>query len=118
MPVTELSRNYHVLCHEHHLEMRLHEILLESGREGKQILDLAFACTEPDCRVHYNFCRGYFLPSQEARANELGMVPRLRCPRDDMSLYLAGINPQRRGFRLWKCPQCDGKCTNDEGLLL
>jgi hypothetical protein len=114
MPVTQSSRDYHLLCHEH-LKMSLHEILLESGREGEQIL--AFACTEPDCRVHYNFCRGYFLPSQEGRSDELGMVPRLRCPRDGMSLYLAGINPEKRGFRLWKCPQCDGKCTNDEGLL-
>ena len=116
MPVTLPTKEYHVLCQEHNLEMRLQEILLESGREGTQTLAYAFACTEPNCTVHYN-SRGYFVTSQGAGANELAMMPGLRCPRDGMSLYLAGISPEKRGFRLWKCPQCDRKCTKEDGLL-
>ena len=116
--MTQSIKDHHVLCHQHHLEMKLHEILSESGREGTQTIAFTYACTEPKCTVHYNFSRGYFLPGQKGGANEREMAPSLKCPRDGMSLYLAGISTEKRSFRLWKCPQCNGKCTNDEGLLL
>jgi hypothetical protein len=32
-------------------------------------------------------------------------------------MYLAGINPEKKSFRLWECPQCGGKRTNEESLV-
>jgi hypothetical protein len=77
----------------------------------------AYACTDPDCLVYYNIYRGYFILSQDGSTNELDMVPSVRCVHDGTPMYLAEINPEKRGFRLWICPQCDGRCTNEEGLI-
>ncbi len=32
-------------------------------------------------------------------------------------MYQAEIDLEKRGFRLWRCPQCDGRRTNEEGLV-
>ncbi len=55
--------------------------------------------------------------SQDGNANELDMVPSVRCPRDGTPMYLAEIDQHKRGFRLWRCPQCDGRRTNEEDLI-
>jgi hypothetical protein len=115
MPTTQPSKELHALCHEHHAEMRLNQILLKS--EDQEIQTQAYACPEPDCFVHYNIARGYFMLTQNGNLSELDMVPTVRCPHDEMPMYLAEINPEKRGFRLWRCPQCDGKRTNEEGLI-
>jgi len=78
---------------------------------------LAYRCTEPDCLVHYDASRGYFVLSQNANTSELDMVPEVKCVRDGMPMYLAETNPEKKGFRLWRCPQCNGVRTNDEGLV-
>jgi hypothetical protein len=31
-------------------------------------------------------------------------------------MYLAEIGREKKDFRLWKCPQCHGRRTNEEGL--
>jgi hypothetical protein len=115
MPATQPSKELRALCHEHHVEMRLNQRILNSKGDVKHII--AYACTEPDCLVHYNIYRGYFMLSQDRNANEVDMVPRVRCPDDGTPMYLAEIDREKRDFRLWKCPQCDGRRTNDEGLI-
>ena len=115
MPATQPSKELRALCYEHHAEMRLNQSLLNS--EGDPIQKLAYACTQPDCLVHYNIYRGYFMLSQNGNTNELDMVPRVRCSHDGTPMYLAQIDPDKRDFRLWRCPQCDGRCTNEEGLI-
>jgi len=95
--------------------MRLNQGLLNSEDDTKHTL--AYACTQPDCRVHYNIYRGYFMPSQDGNTNEPGMVPRVRCPHDGTPMYLAEVDLEKWGFRLWRCPQCDGRRTNEDELI-
>jgi hypothetical protein len=115
MPATQPSKELRALCHEHHVEMRLNQRILNSKGDVKHTI--AYACTEPDCLVHYNIYRGYFMLSQDGNANEVDMVPRVRCLHDGTPMYLAEIDREKRDFRLWKCPQCDGRRTNEEGLI-
>ena len=116
MPGTQPSKELRALCHEHHVEMRLNQSHMNS--EGSDLTQtLAYACTEPDCLVHYNIYRGYFILSQSGNTNELDMVPSVRCLHDGTPMYLAEIDLEKRGFRLWICPQCDGRRTNEEGLI-
>ena len=115
MPATQPSKELRVFCYEHHVKMRLNQSLLNS--EGDLTQTLAYACTEPDCLVHYNIYRGYFILSQNQNTNEPDMVPSVRCLHDGRPMYLAEIDREKRDFRLWKCPQCDGRRTNEEGLM-
>jgi hypothetical protein len=115
MAASQPSKELRALCHEHHLEMRLNQSLLNSEDDAKQTL--SYACTEPDCLVHYNIFRGYFILSQNGNTNEPDMVPRVRCPHDGTPMYLAEIGLEKRGVRLWICPQCDGRRTNEEDLI-
>lgn len=115
MPAVQPSEELRALCYEHHAEMRLNQSLLKSEDDAKHTL--AYACTEPDCLVHYSIYRGYFIPSQNADPNELDMVPGVRCGHDGTPMYLAEVDLEKRGYRLWRCPQCDGRRTNEEGLI-
>ena len=115
MPATQPSKELRALCHEHHVEMRLNQGL--SNSEGYATQTLAYACTDPHCLVHYNISRGYFTLSQNGNTAEPDMVPRVRCLHDGMPMYLAEINQEKRDFRLWRCPQCDGRRTNEEDLI-
>ncbi len=115
MPATQPSKELRPLCHEHHAEMRLNQSLLNSADDTKHTL--AYACTQPGCLVHYSIYRGYFIPSQSGNTNGLDMVPRVRCPHDGTPMYLAEVDLEKRGFRLWRCPQCDGRRTNEEELI-
>ena len=114
MLATQPSKELRALCHEHHVKMRLIQSLSNSGDLTGT---LAYTCTQPDCLVHYNIYRGYFILSQNGNTNELDMVPRVRCPHDGTPMYLAEIDSERNGFRLWICPQCDGRRTSTEGLV-
>jgi len=115
MPATQPSKELRALCHEHHAEMKPNQSLWNSEDDAKHTL--AYACTEPDCLVHYSIYRGYFILSQNGNTHELDMVPRVRCPHDGTPMYLAEVDPDKKGFRLWICPQCDGRRTNEEGLI-
>jgi hypothetical protein len=115
MPATQPSKELRALCHEHHVKMGLIQSLSNSG--GDLTRTLAYTCTQPDCLVHYNIYRGYFILSQNGNTNELDMVPSVRCPHDGTPMYLAEVDPDKKGFRLWICPQCDGRRTNEEGLI-
>jgi hypothetical protein len=115
MPATQPSEELRVFCHEHHIKMGFNQSLLNSEVGPTQTL--AYACTEPDCLVHYNIYRGYFILGHDGSTNELDMVPRVRCPHDGTPMYLAEIDLDKRDFRLWKCPRCDGRRTNEESLI-
>ena len=117
MPATQPSKELRALCHEHHAEMRLNQSLLNSEDDAKHTL--AYACTEPDCLVHYSIYRGYFILSRNGNTKELDMVPRVRCPHDGTPMYLAEIHQAKRDFHLWRCPhpQCDARRTNEADLI-
>ena len=114
MPATQPSKELRALCHEHHAEMRLNQSLVNSEDNAKHT---AYACAQPDCLVHYNIYRGYFILSRNGNTNELDMVPSVRCHHDGMHMYLAEIDQEKRDYRLWRCPQCDRRRTNEEGLI-
>ncbi len=115
MPAAQPSKELRAFCHEHHVEMRLNQSFVNSDGDATQML--AYACTKPDCLVHYNIFRGYFILTQNGNTNEMDMLPSVRCVHDGAPMYLAEINPAKRGFRLWTCPQCGARRTNEEGLV-
>jgi len=45
------------------------------------------------------------------------MVPNVRCLHHGTPRYLAEIDLDKSAFRFWICPQCDGRRTNEEGLM-
>ena len=115
MPATQPSKELRAFCHEHHVEMRLNQGLADN--EGDLTQMRVYACPEADCLVHYNVYRGYFILSQSGNTDDVDMVPSVRCLHDGAPMYLAEIDPGRRDFRLWICPQCDARHTNEEGLI-
>jgi hypothetical protein len=117
MPATQRKQEVQVFCHEHHVKMEPTEVRVSEGRETPQIA--AYSCTEPDCRVHYNASRGYFVPNYSGTAKDLDMLmlPKVRCSKDGTPMYLAETDPAKRGFRLWICPQCDARHTNEDDLV-
>jgi hypothetical protein len=107
MPMQKYIR---ALCYEHHVEMRLRQVLPKAQPESTPFL--TYACPEPGCAVHYNSSEGYFIAAPDGSQIERDMAPLVRCVRDKTLMYLAAI-PQR-DLRHWKCPQCDAVRTNDE----
>jgi hypothetical protein len=115
MPAAQPSKDLRVLCHEHLLEMRVKRSFLNSESDGTQAI--THGCTEADCLVHYNTSRGYFMLNQSGNRDEMAVVPKVRCFLDGVPMYLAEINPAKRDYRLWTCPQCGARRTNEEGLV-
>jgi hypothetical protein len=117
MPATERKPEFQALCHEHHVKMKLRKIHLRGPSETPKIA--AYACTKPACHVHYNDARGYFMPDSSRTVNDSDMLtlPRVRCRKDGTPMYLAAVNSEMRCFRLWVCPQCDARHTNEEDLV-
>jgi hypothetical protein len=101
------SADLRPLCYEHHVEMKPVQILLERHIHPEPTL--AYACPEPDCLIYYTSKSGYFVTS----------TPDVICPLHGLSMYLAEVNPERRSFRLWRCPQvgCEVTHTNDRLLV-
>jgi len=112
MPATQPSKDLRPLCYEHHVEMSLNGSSLNSEGDGM----MAYGCTESDCLARYNISRGYFMPSQNGNGDAMDM-PRVRCFSDGAPMYLAEISPEKRSYRLWACPQCGARRTNEEGLV-
>ena len=75
---------------------------------------MLYACQEPGCLVRYDFSHGYFLDTNDAKIVELEILPRVSCSNDAQLMYLAEVMPERKSFRLWKCPECNGGRTNEE----
>lgn len=114
MATAQPRKQFHALCHEHHIEMRLTEIELQC--KGRPTRTSAYACPQPDCGLHYMPSIGYFIPAESGR-QELDIMPRVKCRHDGRPMFLAEVNPLKRSFRRWQCPQCRSSHTNDEGLL-
>jgi hypothetical protein len=108
------NRALQPLCHEHHLEMRLTQVPLQTGSEPSQ--SLVYACPEPDCLVHYNSSGGYFALLQNGNGIDRDMMPELVCSQDGLPMYLAAVLTTQRSFRLWRCPQCNSSRRNDDEL--
>lgn len=105
MSTGETARHLHALCHEHHVAM---------GMNGAT--EAEYACPKPNCAVRYTPSKGYFIAAKHGQF-DLDMLPRRRCPRDGQPMYLAEVDPGKRSFRLWRCPQCDSSQTNEEDLV-
>jgi hypothetical protein len=115
MPAAQASKDPRMLCHEHLLEMRVKRSLLNS--EGDETQEITHDCRKADCLVHYNMSRGYFMLNQSGNKDEMDMMPKVRCFLDGAPMYLSEINPAKRDYRLWTCPQCGARRTNEEGLV-
>jgi len=87
-------------------------MLLESWKESAETF--LYVCREPGCFIRYNSSQGYFIESQNGDRSESEIKPGVHCPKDGHLMYLAEVRPEKKGFRLWKCPECDGIRTNGE----
>ena len=105
------NRALQPLCHEHHLEMRLTQVPLQTGSEPSQTL--VYACPEPDCLVHYNSTGGYFALLHNGNGIDRDMMPELVCSQDGLPMYLAESDLRKRAFRLWRCPQCNSSRSEE-----
>jgi hypothetical protein len=76
-----------------------------------------YACQEPGCLNRYDISHGYFLDTKDAETVELEIIPRVTCSNDAQRMYLAEVMPERRSFRLWKCPECNQSYINNEDTL-
>jgi hypothetical protein len=47
------------------------------------------------------------------------LTPCTRCPLHGVLMYLAGVQPRKRSFRLWRCPLsgCKASLTNEGHLV-
>ncbi len=100
-------KDLHVLCYEHHTEM-----LLERRSEPTETF--LYGCREPGCFIRYYSPQGYFIEPQERDTSEPEIKPGVRCPQDGSAMYLAEVRPEKKSFRLWKCPECNAIRTNGE----
>ena len=83
--------------------------LLSEPAEG-----LVYACHEPGCFVRYDSSHGYFLDTKDAETIEQETMPHVSCSNDGQLMYLAEVTPERRSFRLWKCPECNLSRINED----
>jgi len=104
---TSTRKDIHVLCYQHHTEMFVRPA---SGAAE----DLRYACQEPGCLIRYDGSRGYFIETKDANILGVEVTPRVNCSNDGQHMYLAEVTPERRNFRLWKCPECSQSCLNNE----
>jgi hypothetical protein len=100
-------KDLHVLCYQHHTEMLLRLV----GQPAERSF---YACREPGCLVRYTDSDGYFVDTKEAKIIEQETTPRVTCPNDGQLMYLAAVTPEKRSFRLWKCPQCNSSRANED----
>jgi hypothetical protein len=97
----------YVLCYQHHSEM-LPRPLSESAEA------LVYACQQAGCLIRYDGSHGYIIDTRDAQTVEEEKTPEVSCPNDGQHMYLAEVMPQRRSYRLWKCPECNATRTNEE----
>src|ERR1700740_1764486 len=97
----------YVLCYQHHTEM-LPRPLSDSAEA------FVYACQEAGCQIRYVSSHGYIINTKDAQAVEEEKTPEVSCPNDGQPMYLAEVMPQRRSYRLWKCPECNATRRNEE----
>ena len=114
MTATQKRHESQPFCYMHQVEMKPKQTL--STIEQRPTQGITFARPNPDCLVHYNSSKGYFVLTQDARGNwgkpEPGPV--VRCERDLALMFLSEFFPDRWSLRLWKCPLCKAVRANGE----
>jgi len=93
MATPQPRKQFHALCHEHHIEMRLTEVLITA--ESPPTQTPAYACPGPDCAVRYTQFKR-ILHCRQARTGRTGYSASRHMPRDGQRMYLSEINPERR----------------------
>ena len=104
---TSTGKHFHVLCFQHHREM-LAKLLSESAQ------GVLYSCREPSCLVRYDSSRGYFIDGNAIETVEREITPRVTCSVDGHLMYLVEVMPEKKSFRLWKCPECNETRSNEE----
>jgi hypothetical protein len=84
---------------------------------SKYVGTFLYACQEPGCFIRYYSSQGYFIEPQDGDRSEQEIKPSLHCPKDGRVMYLAEVRPDRKSFRLWKCPECSEMRTNGESSI-
>jgi hypothetical protein len=87
-------------------------MLLEHRSEPAETF--LYVCREPGCFIRYYSPQGYFIEPKEQDRSEPEIKPEVHCPKDWRLMYLAEVRPERKSFRLWKCPACNAIRTNGE----
>lgn len=104
MRANQLANGLQPLCYEHHTEMR--PVPVVSGNGANPAQEPKYTCQESDCPVRFTGKAGYFVAPHETGQVEVEILPRVRCPHDGAPMYLGEVRPQKRSFRLWRCPLC------------
>jgi hypothetical protein len=104
---TGTRKDLHVLCYEHHKEMPL-------KHRSEPAETFLYVCLEPGCFIYYDSSQGYLIEPQDGDRSEPEIKPSVHCPKDGRVMYLAEVRPERKSFRLWKCPECNAIRTNGE----
>jgi hypothetical protein len=107
MPATKHAPIIRPLCYEHHVQMRPCESLSHDE-------PLVYACRKPACFLHYSCSRGYFVNSKDVDITERDGIACVHCPRDWSPMYLLEVHPERRSYRLWRCPKCNTSRVSGE----
>jgi hypothetical protein len=100
---SEKRKDLHALCHQHHVELEL--VTVGLGKHSASAV--VYACPKPACQVHYSSLEGYFIHSENRHGLVTESVPLVQCEYDQAYMYLAEVLPEKRSFRLWKCPKCN-----------
>jgi len=107
------SKNLRPLCYEHHIEMKPSHLPPSKDKTPQMH---CYFCPKRGCSVGYNSRQGYFKIMAGGECTERNMTPCVSCPGDGRLMYLAQVKPDKRSFRLWRCPQCKRSRTNGELL--
>ena len=60
------------------------------------------------CYVKYDSQKGYSETPQRGQYSEGNVIPHVSCRRDGRSMYPSQVKPEKKSYRLWKCPRCGG----------
>ena len=114
MGATQMRFEFRPFCYEHQVQMKPNQTLRTTEKWPNY--GITFACPNPDCLVHYNSSKGYFLLTHDTSGNwgQPKPGPLILCEKDRSPMYLSEFFPDRRSLRLWKCPQCKTVRANAE----
>ena len=99
------------LCYEHHVEMGFSSVPRGAGKVTQMP---CYVCPKPDCFVGYSSRQGYFTIIRRTEYTQRNMTPCVSCSSDGRLMYLAQVRPEKRSFRLWRCPECSEVRTTGE----
>jgi len=100
-----------VLCYEHHVEMKMAELSWNSvtSRQRHPCMDArspVVQSTTASSRAGTSSLHRAPMRASE-RQSRASVVPRM-----ERLMYLAKVEPAKKSFRLWRCPECAASHTN------